>query len=316
MRCSTRCASDAAQPPETEQMFLALFDLFRIGFGPSSSQIMGPMMFGGKRHLAGRAQILGPAGLRPESVKAKAADRVFRRADDESILTAAVRPDRSFDPDRDFVLAFGERLPGHTSGMLFEALDATGRVLAAKVYYSMGGGFVLTAEAMELTSRQHPHSNERVPYAFTSAAQMLGMSRTSGFSNGEMESKLDAGLAPIRTAMRTCIDRRLGSEGVLPGGLGLRRRTRPLAAAPTSGRTQPNAGFDRVAACAIAVNEENAAGGQVATAPNNGAAENASVTPGWTRPRRWRPRDWPKPWEAHRIKSSMRRRLPWSVTAA
>ncbi len=293
-------------------MFLSVFDMFKIGVGPSSSHTMGPMVaaarfldrlrrsefhpkglgarlhgslaFTGVGHATDRAVILGLAGFRPESYDAEAAEAAL----DAIHQTRQVAPEGlgplAFDPKADIVFDYGPPLPGHANGLVLLATDAQGDVLVQETYYSVGGGFVLS-EA-ELYAGAATDDGPPVPYPFKTAAEMLEMSRASGLSIAEMKraneetrmsrADLDAGMTRIWAVMRACIDRGLASTGTLPGGLGVKRRAADIHAALQDERgrnlTAPHVVNDWISVYAMAVNEENAAGGQVVTAPTNGAA--------------------------------------------
>ncbi|WP_372893315.1 L-serine ammonia-lyase, partial [Rhodosalinus sp.] len=193
-------------------------------------------------------------------------------------------PEMAFDPKTDLRFDFGPALPGHANGMVLEALDAQGDVILAETYYSVGGGFVLTAD--ELARGADRAEGAPVPYPFTSAAEMLEMARASGRSIAGMKreneltrrgpAELDQGTRRIWQVMRDCIDRGLAHDGTLPGGLRVKRRAKGIhdALLDERGRnlTAPHVVNDWISVYAMAVNEENAAGGQVVTAPTNGAA--------------------------------------------
>lgn len=292
-------------------MFLSVFDLFKVGIGPSSSHTMGPMVaaarfldhlrglpfgvagvrarlhgslaFTGVGHATDRAVILGLAGFTPEGYDADAADATLARIQAEGML----RPDGlelAFDPARDLVFDHGPALPGHANGLVLSGLDRQGDVIAEETYYSIGGGFVLSAA--ELAAGGARTSGPAVPWPFETAAQMLDMAGASGLGIAAMKRanelalrdapSLDAGIARIWSVMNACIDRGLAAEGTLPGGLGVRRRARAIAESLHGGAGRnlapPHEINDWISAYAMAVNEENAAGGQVVTAPTNGAA--------------------------------------------
>lgn len=292
-------------------MFLSVFDLFKIGIGPSSSHTMGPMVaagrfldllrarglspdtvtvrlhgslaFTGKGHATDRATVLGLAGFLPESYDAAAAEAALAaiRAT-HSIAVPGLAPLR-FDPATDLVFDYGPPLPQHPNGMTFTARDGAGTVLIEERYFSIGGGFVIAGGQNEPAAA--PGTRE-VPFPFRNSQQMLEMARASGLSVAAMKRRneeqvrdgdaIDAGLARIWATMDACIERGLATHGVLPGELGVVRRAARLKtgieADEAAGRAAPHAVNDWVAAYAMAVNEENAAGGQVVTAPTNGAA--------------------------------------------
>ncbi len=296
-------------------MFLSVFDLFKIGIGPSSSHTMGPMIaagrfvaalgerdirparievrlhgslaFTGRGHATDRAVILGLAGFAPASLDAGEAEAVLAANRESRGLTAPGLGGIAFDPQADLIFDYEQALPGHSNGMTLTAFDAAGGVLFAQVYYSIGGGFVVTdAELRDSQAARGAAGPAPVPYPFTSAAEMLAMARDSGQSIAAMkranecafrsEAELVAGLERIWAVMRACMDRGLHSSGTLPGGLKVRRRAaeihRALREEAHSNRAAPHNVNDWISVYAMAVNEENAAGGQVVTAPTNGAA--------------------------------------------
>ncbi|MBK1635751.1 L-serine ammonia-lyase [Rhodovulum adriaticum] len=294
-------------------MFLSVFDIFKIGIGPSSSHTMGPMVaadrflgllrnspfhahglravlhgslaFTGVGHATDRAVILGLDGLTPDNYDAAAAEKALARIKGQR----QVRPDGlgalSFDPARDLIFDYDTPLPGHPNGMTLHATDAQGDVILTEHYYSIGGGFVRT-EAELAAGDVRSEGGADVPYPFHSAAEMLAMAARSGKSIAQMKranelkfigpGKLDAGLARIWAEMSDCIDRGLSTDGVLPGGLSVRRRAhaihQALQAEHGLNLTAPHTINDWMSVYAMAVNEENAAGGRVVTAPTNGAA--------------------------------------------
>ncbi len=293
-------------------MFLSVFDMFKVGVGPSSSHTMGPMVaaarfldalraapfncagvkatlhgslaFTGVGHATDRATVLGLAGFRPETYDAAAAQEALEQIRDTHRLTPDGLPELKFDPVNDLKFDFGPNLPGHVNGMVLMGTDAQGDVILQETYYSVGGGFVLTAD--ELAQGKDTDSGPPVPYPFRSATEMLAMARASGLSIAAMKranelargtpESLDTGLARIWQVMNDCIDRGLANDGILPGGLKVKRRARAIHEALLAERglnqSAPHTINDWMSAYAMAVNEENAAGGQVVTAPTNGAA--------------------------------------------
>jgi L-serine dehydratase len=293
-------------------MFLSLFDVFKVGIGPSSSHTMGPMVAGGrfldllrrsafqaqglratlhgslaftgKGHATDRATILGLAGFRPDTyVHERAEAALAAIARDLVVRPEGLNPLR-FDPDTDLVFDYGPALPGHANGMVLSATDAQGDVILQETYYSIGGGFILTAS--EISEGQAASSARPVPHPFETAEQMLQMARRSGSTIAEMKlanercfrsrAEIDKGIARIWQVMKSCMDRGLTTEGTLPGGLSVRRRAHGIMQSLLVERgmnlTAPHAINDWIGVYAMAVNEENAAGGQVVTAPTNGAA--------------------------------------------
>lgn len=295
-------------------MFLSVFDVFKVGVGPSSSHTMGPMVAGGrfldllarspfraarvrarlygslaftgKGHATDRATILGLAGFLPESYEATRAEAVLAENRQTGRLSPEGIYDFAFDPSADLIFDFGPPLEGHANGMVIEALDPQGDVLAQETYYSIGGGFVRTAAELAALDDLTLSEPSPVPYPFRTAAEMLEMARTSGQSIARMkrmnerrfrtDAQIDAGLARIWEVMNGCLTRGLETDGILPGGLKVRRRAKAihdsLMAERGANFSAPHVINDWVSAYAMAVNEENAAGGQVVTAPTNGAA--------------------------------------------
>ena len=293
-------------------MFLSVFEMFKVGIGPSSSHTMGPMVaaarfldrmraepfhyaglrgvlhgslaFTGVGHASDRATILGLAGFRPETFDADAAETMLAQIRDTHTVTPPGLPTLKFHAKDDLVFDFGPNLPGHANGMILMATDAQGDVILRETYYSIGGGFVMT-EA-ELAAGRNTQEGDPVPYPFKSAAQMLEMAERSGKTIAEMKranevarggrDNLRSGVARIWQVMDDCIERGLSCDGTLPGGLNVRRRAKGIRDALLAERgtnlQAPHKINDWMSAYAMAVNEENAAGGQVVTAPTNGAA--------------------------------------------
>ncbi|PYE85627.1 L-serine ammonia-lyase [Pseudoroseicyclus aestuarii] len=293
-------------------MFLSVFEMFKIGIGPSSSHTIGPMVAAGRflEHLRGlpfavsevrvtlhgslaftgvghatdRAVLLGLSGIEAESYDPDRAEAALARLRETRRLEPEGLAPLRFDPEGDLVFDYGPALPGHANGLIFRGLDRDGDVITEVTYYSVGGGFVVTEE--ELGQGDATAGGPAVPYPFASAAQMLEMAEASGLSIAAMKREnelrlrgpaaLEEGLGRIWQVMGACIDRGLASEGELPGGLRVRRRAagirRALEAERGRNLMAPHLVTDWITAYAMAVNEENAAGGQVVTAPTNGAA--------------------------------------------
>ena len=293
-------------------MFLSVFDMFKVGVGPSSSHTMGPMVaaarfldhlraspfhvaglkaslhgslaFTGVGHATDRATILGLAGFMPDTYDRDKAEAALK----DIFETRTVSPEGlgtlEFDPKTDLIFDYGAPLPGHANGMILMATDAQGDVTVQETFYSVGGGFVLT-EA-ELEAGKDTDDGPPVPHPFKSAAEMLEMCNATGLSIAELKranelsrmsrAELEQGLERIWNVMRSCMELGLSSGGILPGGLNVRRRAAGIKAALDAERgmnlTAPHTINDWIGVYAMAVNEENAAGGQVVTAPTNGAA--------------------------------------------
>jgi len=294
-------------------MFLSVFDMFKVGVGPSSSHTMGPMVaaaqfldqmraspfafhglkaslhgslaFTGVGHATDRATILGLAGFLPDTYEHDKAEAALESIRDTETVTPEGLPTLAFNPREDLRFDFGPNLPGHANGMILMATDAQGDVVLQETYYSIGGGFVVTeaelAQVNKVDDEQSP-----VPYPFHSGLEMLQMAERSGKSIAQMKREneharggaenLAKGCNRIWQVMNDCIERGLNNDGTLPGGLNVRRRARSIHDALQAERgmnqVAPHTVDDWISAYAMAVNEENAAGGQVVTAPTNGAA--------------------------------------------
>ncbi|WP_337997243.1 L-serine ammonia-lyase [Oleispirillum naphthae] len=284
---------------------LSVTDLYTIGIGPSSSHTVGPMraarafarevaalpgaavvslgctLFGslaltGKGHGTDGAVILGLMGETPEGVDPDAAPGILARVAAAGRLSLCGGAEVAFAPERDIVFRRDAFHPGHANTLAFRAERADGEAVE-RVYHSIGGGAVLAAGA------QPPDHQTVLPHVFSSAAEMLAEGERSGLSiaglmaanedsfrpRAETEAFLDA----VHRAMSACIERGCRAEGELPGGLRVRRRARRMFEALSGLNSgEPQAMFEWVSLWALAVNEENAAGGRVVTAPTNGAA--------------------------------------------
>jgi L-serine dehydratase len=298
-------------------MFLSVFDIFKIGIGPSSSHTVGPMVaarrflaqaagaslprtgrltvtlhgslaFTGKGHGTDRAVILGLAGEEPHTMDPDRVEEVLRMMAERGTVAIGDGHAVAFNPARDVIFEFGPALKGHANGMVFRILDDDNNTLLSETYYSIGGGFVQTeAERMAaLADGKQEKPSVEVPYPFRNAAEMLDMGRRSGLTVAEMKranelaartaDELDAGLDGVWAAMRDCMNRGLTLTGILPGGLKVKRRAAEiysrLREEKGNNAIQPHQLMDWLSVYAMAVNEENAAGGRVVTAPTNGAA--------------------------------------------
>lgn len=298
-------------------MAVSVFDLFKIGIGPSSSHTVGPMraarmfvlrlahdglldrvarvraeLYGslgatGRGHGSDKAVLLGLMGEEPDKVEVDAIDAQLAAIRRDRRLRLAGERAIGFD-ERGGDLAFYTRpLPFHANGLRFIAFDTTGAELMARSYYSVGGGFVVSEEvAADGSSHKRIAPDATVlPHAFRSGAELLALTRTTGLDiaglmranerHWRSDAEIDAGLRAIWQAMQACVERGLRSEGELPGPFKVRRRAPALyrrLSVPGAGVNDPLALIDWVNLFALAVNEENAAGGRVVTAPTNGAA--------------------------------------------
>ncbi len=295
-------------------MFLSVFDMFKVGIGPSSSHTMGPMVaaarfldslraspfhfyglraslhgslaFTGVGHATDRATILGLAGFEPATYDAEKAEAALARIKETTVIEAPGLGPLAFDPAKDLLFDYGPSLSGHANGMILKATDAQGDVILEETYYSIGGGFVLTAAELAEAAGAKSTARADVPYPFETAAEMLEMAGKSGMTIAAMKranelkfrsaAELDAGINRLWQVMNDCISRGMLGEGILPGGLKVRRRAKGIHDALMAERglnqTPPHTINDWMSLYAMAVNEENAAGGQVVTAPTNGAA--------------------------------------------
>jgi L-serine dehydratase len=289
---------------------ISAFDLFSIGIGPSSSHTVGPMraartfvaglaadglltattavraeLFGslgatGHGHGSHRAVLLGLAGEEPETVDTDAVADMVDRIRATRSLTLLGEQEIGFDPDVDLVLHRRKSLPFHPNGMRFHA---TGEGWTReRTYYSVGGGFVVDEEATG--ADRIKVDDTEVAYPFRTGAELLAHCRHTGLAMSEVmlanetawrsEDEVRAGLSGIWSVMQECVRAGCTQDGVLPGGLKVRRRAREmyerLSTDPFS--TDPLRVMDWVNLFALAVNEQNASGGRVVTAPTNGAA--------------------------------------------
>ena len=253
----------------------------------------GSLAWTGKGHATDRAVVLGLAGYHPATIDVDEAEQSLQQIKQSKSLNVADLPALSFDPEEDVILDYGPPLPGHANGLRFQCFDADGRLRHEQVYYSIGGGFILTDDELRKERESLASGKDElasVPYPFHNAAEMLAMGDKSGKSVADMKranecthmssEELDRKLDDIWTAMTNCIDRGLATEGELPGGLQVKRRAgeihRKLEAERGLNIAPPHVINDWISCYAMAVNEENAAGGKVVTSPTNGAA---SVVP-------------------------------------
>jgi len=287
---------------------LSVFDLFKVGIGPSSSHTVGPMaaanrfvtalrdrgvlsavgrvaadLYGslaltGRGHATDKAVVLGLSGERPDTVDPDAATALVEVVRGTGRLRLAGEYAVPFREADDLRFHEAESLPFHPNGMRFTAFTPAGDVLAEETYYSVGGGFVVKEGDATAGGDDRP-----VPHEFASAAELLAIGRQTGLTIADVvatneavwrpDHETDAGLDRIWGVMAGCMERGMATDGVLPGGLGVRRRAPDLHRKLTvAGAADPLAVFDWVSLFALAVNEENAAGGRVVTAPTNGAA--------------------------------------------
>ncbi|HMR71031.1 MAG TPA: L-serine ammonia-lyase [Rubrivivax sp.] len=299
-------------------MAVSVFDLFRIGIGPSSSHTVGPMraarlfalrlrhdglldrsarvvarLYGslgatGKGHGSDKAVLLGLLGHEPETIDPDAIPALLQAVRAGRQLALLGTHEVGFDEREDLRFLRRETLRLHPNGMRFEAFDAAGAPLAERVYYSVGGGFVLSDEAAADGTRHKTIAPDTtvLPHPFHSGAELLARTRELGCDiagvmrrnerHWRSDAEIDAGLLRLWQVMQDCVARGGAADGVLPGGFKVRRRAaalrRALTERPEEALRDPLQVLDWVNLYALAVNEENAAGGRVVTAPTNGAA--------------------------------------------
>jgi len=291
---------------------ISVFELFKIGIGPSSSHTVGPMkaaaafvdgltkartssrvarvivtLFGslaftGKGHAVDKAVILGLSGKIPATIDPDEADAILAQVRGEKTLMLAGRRLIKFDLDTDLRFDFVTVPQRHPNTLRFVAEDADGAILLDEAWCSVGGGFILREDEPEAAAGSGPS----VPYPFRSALDLLARGRESGLSIAQLmranecalrsDAEVDAHVELVIKVMLACVERGLSIDGQLPGGLKVKRRAKAIYERLLASRTQnvraAHEIMDYVSVYAMAVNEENAAGGRVVTAPTNGAA--------------------------------------------
>ena len=301
-------------------MFLSIFDLFKIGIGPSSSHTVGPMVAGhkfldeilngewprrdgdipdrlavtlhgslaftGKGHATDRAIILGLAGKVPSKIAPDEVDAVVQEVSANRMVEPEGHPAYRFDPREDLIFDFENMLELHSNGMTFFAYSKDGEVLLKREYYSIGGGFVVDEAEYRAMESGAAEEESDVPFPFENADSMLHMARDSGKSIAEMKREnevarygnetLSDDIMNIWETMHVCVWRGLHKRGRLPGGLKVKRRSAEIVDQLHSewglNTNNPVVANEWLQVFAMAVNEENAAGGKVVTAPTNGAS--------------------------------------------
>ena len=289
-------------------MKTSVFDLFKIGIGPSSSHTVGPMraarefaarlerdgllektdralaeLYGslaltGHGHSTDKAILLGLSGEEPAEVEPGDVDEIVGAVRSRGELRLFGRRTIGFVEARDLIFHKDQTMAAHPNGMRFTAFDAAAQALRSEIYYSVGGGFIEREGAPKRDGER-----AAVPFPFTSAAELLSVAEENGLpiwgvvleneKAWRPEGEVRAHILRVWEAMRECTRRGLATEGILPGGLHVRRRAPRMAEKRrTEGATDALAPMDWLNVYAMAVNEENAAGGRVVTAPTNGAA--------------------------------------------
>lgn len=294
---------------------ISVFDLFKIGIGPSSSHTVGPMraarlfaqslqgdgvleqtdrvrvvLYGslaltGRGHATDKAVLLGLLGEEPESVFPDAVDAQVAEIREKHAIYLLGQKPIHFDEADDLIFEQRETLPYHINGMRFSAWDAAGELLATRDYYSVGGGFVVSGDEVG-TLDDVGEDDARFPYPFTTATELLHICEQEQIPIYQVvlrnenairpEEETRAGILRIWAVMQDCVTRGCAQTGLLPGGLRVERRApklyHSLTNRPEHALRDPLTTMDWVNLYALAVNEENAAGGRVVTAPTNGAA--------------------------------------------
>lgn len=297
-------------------MAISVFDIFKIGIGPSSSHTVGPMraaltfveeleqegllsktvsvkseLFGslgatGIGHGSTKAVILGLEGEIPEEIDTDVIPGIIERVREQKELNLNGKKKVEFIEKRDLIMHKRKSLPYHSNGMKFTAFGENETEVKTSVYYSVGGGFVVDESA---TSEEGPivADTTELPYPFTTGAELLELCKKSGLSISQImlenekvwrdEATIEAEIFKIWQVMKDCVDRGCKTEGILPGGLKVKRRAAELLAQLTKASEIEKSPLnpipmDWVTLYALAVNEENAGGGRVVTAPTNGAA--------------------------------------------
>jgi L-serine dehydratase len=297
---------------------ISVFELFKIGIGPSSSHTVGPMkaaalfarrlseskllkrtariearLYGslgatGKGHGSDQAVMLGLEGQAPETVDPDLIPAWLKRFRSEGKLLVDGKHSLAFHEKTDLLFLRRETLPFHSNGLRFSAFDATGALLVERRYFSVGGGFVVSQEEAD-SAGEDPHLVQDptvLEFAFASGDELLEITKETGLSIAQVmrrnemawrsAEEIDAGLDRIWEAMQACVKRGCSTDGHLPGGLHVKRRAaelhRSLSSKPEQSLRDQLTILDFVNLYAMAVNEENAAGGRVVTAPTNGAA--------------------------------------------
>ena len=295
-------------------MALSVFDLFKIGIGPSSSHTVGPMraalefatglkrvgllervhavkadLYGslgatGKGHGSDKAVLLGLEGDAPDTVDTESVDARLKAVRDARRLKLLGVHDIEFREKEHLVMHRRESLPFHPNGMRFTAFDADGGTLSNKVYYSVGGGFVVNEEAAG--ADRIVEDQTLLAYPFKTSADLMRLCEENRISISQLmlenekswrpEAETRAGLLKIWNVMQECVRAGISKQGIMPGGLKVRRRAadlyRALVSRPEANLRDPLTVMDWVNLYALAVNEQNATGGRVVTAPTNGAA--------------------------------------------
>ncbi len=296
-------------------MPISVFDLFKVGIGPSSSHTVGPMvaarrfvlflqesnllesvervevaLYGslgatGKGHGSDKAVLLGLMGETPETVDVGSIPDMVRRIQTSKEIALNHLKTIYFDEKKDLIFHRKESLPRHANGLQIAAFDNNHQILQKNIYYSVGGGFIVDDNCPSWGKRVVKEDEEKLPYHFETAEGLLNLCKKEGLSISQImmrneqiwrsQAEVSAKLLAIWHAMEDCVEQGCKNSGILPGGLKVKRRAAELCESLKDDKSESlfNQGsMDWVNLYALAVNEENAAGGRVVTAPTNGAA--------------------------------------------
>ncbi len=291
-------------------MAVSLFQIFSVGIGPSSSHTVGPMraayqfisdiekngrlnevanirveLFGslamtGEGHKTDIAVLLGLEGEKPSECDPAAVEHRVNFIINNCTINLLNKRMISFHKDTDLLFHKGRRLPYHSNAMRFKAFDEHGAELCKQIFYSVGGGFILDHE--QIFASANGDDELQVPYPFTTCEELLAYCRHEGKTISEImlanemtwrtETEIRRGILHIWGVMQAAVNRGCETQGILPGGLGIKRRAYDLLRKLEKAISHHSSVFDWVSLFALAVNEENAAGGRIVTAPTNGAA--------------------------------------------
>ena len=295
-------------------MAISVFDLFKVGIGPSSSHTVGPMraaylfcqqlehrdliidttsikteLFGslghtGKGHGTDKAIILGLSGYQPDKIDPDLIDKIMVNVETKKAIQLTKKNSIKFDYKKHLTFHKRKMLPLHSNGMRFAASDKDGNEILSKDFYSVGGGFIISHT--KLSEQEIIEDTTDLPYSFNSGNELLELCKNNRLSIAELmyhnektwlsKSKINKQLDVLWDVFKACVERGLHSSGELPGGLKVKRRApelfQSLRDKPQAALRDPLTILDWVNLYALAVSEENAAGGRVVTAPTNGAA--------------------------------------------
>jgi L-serine dehydratase len=244
--------------------------------------LKGSLAFTGHGHATDKAVMLGLNGYLPQALAAADVKSLTANLYQASTLQLTTTQQINFNPIEDIIFDYRDPLPQHPNGLIFECINEHQQVIFSETYFSIGGGFISTlAEIDQIEAPIKNHPAEQYPYPFNSANSMMALALESDLSIADMKQsnellhisaeQLDQALHSLWNAMKTCVENGLNASGILPGGLNVKRRAKNLYQQLLHDET-PNTVNDWLCAYAMAVNEENADGHMVVTAPTNGAA--------------------------------------------